>query len=382
MSRFFYFLKQRLPRLDREPIFIDVGSSYTRVEGLKRPLWSGATCLVRHRQTQAVVAIGDRAQALIGRAPSTLEVIFPWQRGVVAEPSAALDFLRAVMTEINQDFSLTRLVFGHTGLIGVPARLSPAEKNTYEKVLHESGLGGVRLVSQVQALQTKLVPNPDLTQSYLLIDIGGQVTQLALLGAGEVVRAELVDWGGVLFTEAIQHQIRQEHACLSGWHEAEKIKLQIGHLVWSDNHASDKSGGKVSVKSSKEKKIGLKDNGVGSKLAGSKLVGSKLTGSKLAVRGKDAITHVAQTKVVSSRLFEPVFHQLFRDLLVEIEEFLAHSPTEVVTNALEHGLYLTGGGSQMPGLEQALGSELKTNVHTSDQPSLDVIQGLVQSYRS
>lgn len=323
------------------PLYIDLGSSVLRLRTADSQVLEVPTCIALHEQTRDVVALGHKALSLVGKAPRTLQVVFPVQYGRVAHPLGLKLLLSALLKQLQQPVAISQLLLGREGSIAVCEGLSPVERDQLKTALQEAGLGRCTLVSQAQLVARSLVKKPSLTESYFFMDIGGQTTQLSLFSAGELLMSQTVRWGGVQFTEAVQELVRAEHACAIGWHEAEKLKLAIGLI---DQPADAKPAKSAQLR-------------------------------KSTVRGKDVVTQLSKTVVVSSTLLSSRFEQLVNELLDTLESFFFSAPSEVTTSALEQGLFLTGGGAQLEGLAVALSHHLHCAVHLSANPTHDVIRG-------
>lgn len=327
---------------DAPDIFLDIGSTTTRVALQGKLVFEEPTCIVVHAVTNAVVAIGAKALSMVGKAPPSLEVIFPVQYGAVAHPAAFTLFLHGLLAQLSPALSFRQVALGRGGAIALPENLSPVERTHYQSALQELHLSSLKPISQMRAATATLIAKPSLSQSYVILNIGGQLTQIAIVSGGDQLASKTVRWGGVQFTDAVQTLVRSEHECMVGWHEAEKLKRDIGLIELP-----------TELKASKTPQL-----------------------RKSSVRGKDVVTQLSKGVVVSSALFQTRFEQLTQELLEILESFFFGVPSEVVTSALEQGLFLTGGGAQLEGLALTLAHHLHCQVHLSAHPTQDVILGL------
>lgn len=317
---------------------IDAGSSNTRIFSGSRQTFNEPTCVAFHRATGSVVAVGTKAAALLGKAPDSITVSFPVQYGVVAEPSAYELFLKTVMKRLAANVSPLQMVSGQRGSIGCPAGASPVELHVLQTTLETAGLGGIKQMPRSAAAFASLVGKSQPEIGYCVLDLGGQTAEIGIFSAGELVVGKTYKWGGAAFTQVVQDIIRERYSMSISWHTAEQVKAELGQVP----------------------------------IAGSAWGRIK----KSAVRGKHLVSQISETQIVTADIFEEEFSLLAQHLVEYLETFFAELPSELVTSALEQGLYLTGGTSQLAGLADYLGTELKCSIHLSDQPFFDVVKGL------
>ena len=332
-------LQVALSSVQTPELFIDIGSSNTRLLSGGQ-LLEVPTCMAIHRSSQSVVAIGTKAHALIGKTSDKITVVFPIQHGVVAHSQYLELFLRELL---KQRFpkAIAAQVAGFTGAVAVPASLSPADKQAFEKVLQRVNLHRLKKVESPLAIQASaLTLSQALATSFCSIDIGGQTTSIALLSAGEVVHAETVPIGGVNITRTIQDVVHSELKCAIGWQTAEAVKVEIGE---------------ISVSNKQRKKD-----------------------RQTAVRGKDTLTNVSKTVVVPGSLINPHIGAVIQEVVESISLIFSEITSELAASALEKGIYLSGGGSQFPGLADHLSQLFNCEVIEIKKPTQTVVRGLLE----
>ncbi|MBD3279854.1 MAG: hypothetical protein GF390_04070 [Candidatus Pacebacteria bacterium] len=337
MSRFEDFLTRfqvnKLPKIipiQRQTIFVDFGSANTRLITNGQLVFHQPTSLVYQPSQQAVLAIGDQAAQFLSQGLASLELAKPLQYGVIADPTLSKLYLQAVIKTQLQQPQIWWQRF--SGYLAVPAGITPVEKTALTRVLNRVGWGQLKLVSKAQALINRLKQH-QLSQDLLIIDLGAQVTELALLTQGQLVSEQTIEFGGQLFTKTIQDLVKQHHACEISWSTALKLHHQLGSLQSTNEH-------------------------------------------KLVIRGKDLLTGTSKTLTVSAHEFQPELLDLSKNLATELKWQLTQLPTAALVKALNQGIFLTGGASQLNGLTELLTKELGGEVILSPTPSLDVVQGL------
>lgn len=316
---------------------LDCGSSNTRIFIGKRMVFLEPTAVAVHLQSESVLAIGAKAQKLVGKTPPGVSIVFPILEGRVAEPNYFKLYLQAVLQRVARSQSLRQILTGHQGLLGLPANATQVEKQLFEEVLQSAGMGGVKIKPGIWGNFLTSIPKPKQTESYCLLSIGAQVTEIAVFSAGELAFETRFAWGGIRFTELIQEVMRTEEQLAVGWHNAEALKMQLPNF----DHAKSRE-------------------------------------TKLAVRGKDIVSQSSKTVVVKAGIFEEAFSEYTLELLEQIELFLSQLPTELATSCLEQGLYLSGGGSLISDLKNKVAKQIQAEVYPDDSPELSRAQGLVR----
>ena len=320
---------------------IDCGSSNTRVYVGKRLVFDEPTAVAVQLDSKNIVAIGKKAQALVGKTPSGVNIFFPIFEGRIAEPEYLKVYLQAVLQRVVPGFSLPTMLFGAKGVFGLPTAATPVEQQLFQEVLQQAGLGALKQISRIEGGLRSCVPNPTDTQTYCVVAIGGQTTEVGVFSAGELAYEARIGWGGIRFTELIQTVMNQEEQLAIGWHTAEVTKQQLPSL-------QDK----------------------------------KTRGTKIAIRGKDILSQVSKTTVVEAGIFSEQFEEYTRELLRFLELFFSELPTELATACLDDGLFITGGASQLADIPTHITEHLQVQVQVCPNPSLAIAQGLVQLHVS
>ena len=336
MARFTAWRK-RLSLTSSQHWACDFGSTVTKIIQNDTLVWQQASCLARHRTTKTTLAIGNKAYQLLGKNTATVEVIFPISNGVIADTESFVQYAQAVFEELGSVPSVFASLWGTAGVCTTLSGLSPAELQSWKTALQAIGIGTLRVVPQARAAATALSFGATTTAACCVVDLGGQVSEVAIVTAGEVVQSERLAAGGVSVTERIQEIVRQNHQTALSWHTAELLKRELAS------------------------------------------VGGGALKKKMSVRGKDVLSNLGTTIVVSaSELLEP--SQEFAEQVIQtVGQVVSNIPTELAASCLEQGLYVVGGTSQMEGLATYLREHLKTEVHIPAEPSSIVVRGAAAS---
>lgn len=337
MSRFSGWLTRVSGVSQTAPVACDFGSTTTKIVLGKKVVWKQATCLARHRSTKLTVAYGSKAFQLLGKNSPVIEVIFPVSEGVISDMDAFVQFATAVFSEVGLQFSLQQLLGTRMGTVVTLSQLSPAEASSWQTALKRVGVGRLDLIPQAQAAARALSFGPESAAACCIVDLGGKVSEVAIVSAGEVVSAVRIPVGGVTLTEQIQEHIRLRHQTAVSWHTAELLKKE---LVYASGEPVKK---------------------------------------KQSVRGKDVVSHLGKTIVISGSEFVDVTQSFAEQVLSGVGTAVSEIPTELAANCLEQGLYIVGGTAQLAGLDLYLRQQLKAEVHLPREPVTVVVRGAVHT---
>src|SRR5579859_1892431 len=313
---------------------LDFGSNSTRLLVNNKLVFAEPTCVAIHKHTGAVVAFGTNAFAMLGKTPPAIEVVMPVRRGRVVQKDAAQNFLTCVFQTFSKTHVLNQVFRKHVK-VGIPFLLTDAERAELKQVVQNVSAANVTLETKAEAAWRGWQKSMQLPSILLLIDIGGATTEASFFAAGEVVTRKFMNIGGDDFTKGLMQNLRKQHHCEIGWQTAERMKKQIGEVLPTYQPRR-----------------------------------------QVMIRGRDVLSSLPTTICVNSEESQTLFTELTQRILVGVQELCEDTPAEIVTEALEHGVFLTGGGSVLAGLAEFFGQQLRTQVATSPSPFEDVVKGL------
>jgi rod shape-determining protein MreB len=311
-------------------IALDLGTSYTKVYikeiGIMEEL---PTVIALNRRMRQVISIGEEAKKMIGRNPQNINVVRPVLRGVVTHFDEALMFVESVLEKIKKEYWS---IFGTKLVIGVPLDLTEVQKKGVIDVGLGSGAKEVYLVEEPVA--AALGANLDIEQAkgVLIVDIGGGTTDMALISLGGVVLGKSIRIGGDVFNESIINYLRSKYGVLIGEGQADEAKIQIGT---------------INVKS----------------------------GSFL-IKGRDILTGLPKSINFSSQDLRESITENLADIALNIKDIINLAPPDLLGDISTYGIYLSGGGSLIEGIDSFLEKEIKLKINLVEEPKYAVVRGL------
>jgi rod shape-determining protein MreB len=279
-----------------------------------------------------VLAVGDEAKRMLGRAPGTIEVIRPLRSGVIADFECTMAMLRYFITKVHRRQRLVRPRI----IIGVPSGITQVEK----RAVRESGeLMGARAVYLVEEPMAAAIgaglPISDPTGN-MILDIGGGTTEVALISLAGVVYSRSVRIAGDAMDEAIVAYVKRKYNLLIGERTGEIIKITLGTAIPESSPRT------------------------------------------MPVRGRDMLTSLPKTIQISSLEVYDAMAESIQAIVDTVQAALERTPPELVADIIDQGIVMAGGGALLPGLDMLLREETGLPVAVAEEPLLSVVHGVSQ----
>jgi rod shape-determining protein MreB len=172
----------------------------------------------------------------------------------------------------------------------------------------------------------------DEARGFLVVDIGGGTTEISVISLGGIVVGKSIKIAGDRFNQAIQNYVRLKYNLIVGESQIEEAKINIGSIIGKNNYYT--------------------------------------------LRGRDAITTLPKEINLSSQDLREALSSNLEDLVEEIKDIINITPADLVGDIVNRGIYLTGGGSLLEGLDDYLERNLNVKVNKLENPLHSVVLGL------
>ena len=310
-------------------IAIDLGTANTLVykhpEGI---VFNEPTVVAMNATTGAVEAMGEKAWQMIGGRSGNVVAVRPLRHGVMTEFDITQRMIEVVLRSVGVSrFPKPRVI------ACIASESSEIERRAVEEAVRFAGAKGVVLVEEPLAAAIGAGLPIHEPMGNLIVDIGGGTTELAVVSMGGVVSGHSVRVGGFDLDAAIQEHIRTEYDVLIGEKAAEELKIAIGSAFPGPQRKAAVVTGREAA-SGAPRDVRVTDDEVRQAIAGP----------------------VARIVEASRRT-------------------LADAPPELTHDVLETGLFLTGGGGMLRGLDLLLAQECEVPVHLTERPLETVVLG-------
>ncbi len=289
-------------------IAIDLGTMTTLMYVRGRGIRLRESSLVAMDSTNGrLLKIGEEAKKMLGRTPANIVPISPIVAGVISDYDMTARMLKEFIGRITS-FSL----FKPRVLICVPGSITGVEERALIDAAIEAGARKVYLTEA--SLATAVGAGIDIGKAdgHMIVDIGSGTTEVAVVSLGGVVQSESIKTAGAAFDEAIVRYVRKKHNLLIGSRTAEELKLSIG-CVYPRPEVSYEE-----------------------------------------VKGRCLVTGLPRSVTVSSTDMIEALEEPMAQLMEAVHMVLEQTLPELVGDVSENGIILSGGGSQIWGLDKAI----------------------------
>ncbi len=307
---------------------IDLGSANTLVyrqgDGI---VFDEPTVVALHGNGE-VVAMGEEAWQMLGGDSGNVLAVRPLREGTMTE----FDVTQRMLAIVFRRVGVTR--FPKPRLrVCVPPSASAVERGAIERAIRYAG--GRQVVPVEEPLAAAVGANLPVHEPLgnLIVDIGGGRSEMAVVSMGGVVSGRSANLGGFQLDAAVQEHIRVSYGVSIGEKSAEELKVAIGSAFPSPT-------GRAAM-----------------------VIGRELsTGNTVEVKVDEDEIRQAMAPTVKA-------------IVAEVRMTLAEAPPELTHDVLETGMFLTGGGSLLKGLDMLLAQECEVPVHVVERPLETVVSG-------
>ncbi len=317
-------------------IGIDLGTASVLVyaEGLGIVLREPSVVAI-DRTTDRVIKVGREAQEMVGRTPDNIVTVRPLKDGIVNQYEVTERMLQYFIRRASGKSLLPPRV-----MISVPASISEVEERAIHEAAAEAGARRTFLIRSPIAAALGAGLNIKTAIGNMTVDIGGGVTEVAVISLGGIVISKTLPVGGDSFDEAIVKYVRDNYNILIGARTAETIKIKIGEVY---EHSEAKL---------------------------------------LEVRGRDLLTGLPKTVTLSSKEMIGATYEPMTALIDGICDVIEHTPPELVGDILHNGILMVGGGSLLQGLDKLITRVTGIKTIRSKNPETCVCLGMGEKLKA
>ncbi len=276
------------------------------------------------------VAIGEEAYEMYEKQPPSIHVSFPLHHGVIAH----MQDMIALWNFMNDHVTGKKKHKHQEYYIAVPADITEVEKQAYSQIVMDGDSKPKRVYLIDKPVATVYGLNLDLetAQGIGIVDMGADTTECTILSRGGIVVTKLLPYGGNYFDTFIRDYMRKNHNFVIGNRTAEQIKKQIISAVPQER--------------------------------------------SIKAVGRDVLRGLPGELEIHSWEIFPYVEGAFIQIATAIQSMIEHIPPEISSEIMQNGLYLTGGSSQIAGVEQLLGHTAGVKVNLVPKPQETVVKGL------
>ncbi len=322
---------ERLSRQFSNDIGIDLGTANTLVYLRGRGIVINEPSVVAlNHKTDRVVAVGTEAKNMMGRTPNHIRIVRPLVDGVISDYEVTEEMLSYLINKAND---IDKKLFRPRVVIGIPVGITNVEMRAVYDAAKSAGARDVYIVEEPMAGAIGIRMPIHEPVGSMIVDIGGGTTDIAVIALGGIVRSKSLKIAGDKLTQDITAYMRDEFKMLIGEKTAEHIKVTIGSALPGDE------------------------------------------GEELSIKGRDLVTGLPREAVITDTDIREAMYGSISLLVEAIREVLETTPPEVLSDIMNKGIVISGGGALIRKLPELLVMQLKVPVSVCDDPLTAVARG-------
>jgi cell division protein ftsA len=316
-----------------QELAIDLGTANTIIIYNDKVVVDEPSIVATDRKTGKLIAIGKEARQMQGKTHENIMTVRPLRDGVIADFNAAEQMIRGMIKLINKRSRLftpaLRIV------VCIPSGSTEVEIRAVRDSAEQADGRDVYMIYEPMAAALGIGLNVEESQGHMVVDIGGGTTEIAVISLGGIVCNKSERIAGDTFTADIQAYMRQQHNIKIGERTAEDIKITVGAaLADLDNPPED-----------------------------------------YLVHGPNLMTSLPIEVPVNYQEIAHCLEKSLSKIETAVLNVLEMTPPELYADIVKSGIYLTGGGALLRGLDKRLSDKIKIPFIVAEDPLHAVARG-------
>ncbi len=322
--KFFNFFKQELA--------IDLGTANTLIIQNDKVVVDEPSIVAINRKTGETIAVGSRAMQMHEKTHEDIKTIRPLKDGVIADFQAAENMIKGMINMIGK----RRRFFSHMKMvICIPSGITEVEKRAVFESADHVDSKETYLIFEPMAAALGIGLDVEEPVGNMVIDIGGGTTEIAVIALSGIVCDQSIRTAGDEFSVDIIGYMKRKHNILIGERTAEQIKIHVGSALDELENPPDDYN----------------------------------------VNGRDLMTGIPKQVIVNYKEIAEALDESIMKVEDAVLKALEATPPELASDIYKTGLYLTGGGALLRGLDKRISTKTKLPVHIADDPLRAVVVG-------
>lgn len=312
---------------------IDLGTNNTRAAEGGQVILEEPTVAAIIIAEQKMVSWGKEAQDMLGRVPDSIEVTRPLRNGVIADYEVAEYILRDILRKLSGPLQF----FRPQVMMTVPNGITSVERRAVHEAALQAGSRDVALIQQPLAAAIGVDLPIGTPSGNLILCLGGGTTQVAVIAMYGIVTGETLRAGGTSLDEAIVTYVRKKYGLIIGQMTAEQIKIKIGAAVPQEEEQS------------------------------------------VEIQGQDQVTGLPRPVTLTTGEIIDAIEEPLTAIVETARRVLEKTPPELVSDIIDRGIALCGGGALLRGLDRLFTKELGVPAYLVDNPTTCIVLGAARA---
>lgn len=279
---------------------------------------------------ERIIELGQPAREMMGRVDEEdIRILRPLMDGVIADYEVTEEMLSYFFSKIAGRIRL----FRPSVMVSVPHGVTSVERRAVYEAALAAGAREVNLIPEPLAAAIGAGLPVGTPAGDMVVNIGGGITEAAVLTMNKIIRAESGRIGGLRMDDAIIAYIRRKYSLSIGQPTAESVKIQVGAAVLLPNEMS------------------------------------------MEVQGRDNVTGLPRTVTLTTGEVVEALAEPLQAIAQVVKNVLSNTPPELASDIIDRGIVLTGGGALLRGIDQFLTQQTGVPVFRADNPMIAVATG-------
>ncbi len=272
------------------------------------------------KNTNRILAVGEEARKMIGRTPGNIVAVRPLKDGVISD----YDITERMLKYFIRKACGKRRISAPKIMVCVPSQATEVEKRAVIDAAKNAGAKRVFLIEEPLAAAVGAGIDISRPMGNMVVDIGGGTTDIAVISLGGVVVRSSIKIAGDKFDEAIVRYIRNKHKLLIGDRTAEELKINVGAAC------------------------------------------SGIRNESMNIKGRNLVTGLPDNVLVNTEEMVEALDDTVKLIADTVHSVLEITPPELVSDIIENGIMLTGGGGLLYGLDVLIEKRTGVNVNFAE----------------
>lgn len=317
-------------------IGIDLGTANVMISmGNKGVVLNEPSVVAFNKKLNEVIAVGDEAYRMVGRTPEHITVVRPLSDGVISDHKMTKLMIMAFIEKVTG-----KQLFMPNIVMCVPSSITDVENRAVVEAAKNAGARQVYLIDEPVAAIMGAGVDISRADGNMVVDIGGGTTDIAVVSMNGVVTKSSVKMAGSKLDKAIVRYVSNRYRILIGEKMAENAKIAATNIYSPD--------------------------------------GSR----KFVVKGRHLVRGLPeQIELTDYDIYEAIIDNI-NEMIAAVKAVLEKTPPELVGDIYQNGIYLTGGGALLYGLDKLMSSQIGVPCHIADDPLSCVAKGTRYAFRN
>lgn len=305
-----------------EDIGIDLGTAsvlvYVKNKGV---VLNEPSVVAIDKNSNDIIAVGEEARQMLGRTPGNIVAIRPMKEGVIADYDVTEKMLRYFISKVIDK----KFFFKPRVMVGIPSGVTSVEERAVKQAAVSAGAKEAFLIEEPLAAALGAGLDISKASGSMVVDVGGGTTDIAILSLGGIVTSKSIRIGGDKIDESIIRYMRRYHNLMIGERTAEEIKIELGTAI-------------------PEERVKAEAN----------------------IRGRDLVSGLPKNISVTAAEAYDAIKEPLEAVLVATKEVLEKTPPELAADIMNKGIFLTGGGALLHGLDKYISRGTQLPIHIAE----------------